>query len=203
MIKNVIFDFGRVLVDFNPRYIVAPYVDSEEDEVLLAEVLFDRIYWDRLDMGDITDEEVIRLASERLPERLKSVVSEAYYNWIYRLPPIKGMWELVSEIKQKYGVKVYLISDISKYFASHRSHFSVLDEMEECVFSATVGLTKPNPEIFEYLLEKANIRAEESVFIDDSPRNIDGAASVGIVGYLFDGDSARLKTYLENLLLAD
>ena len=138
MIKNVIFDFGRVLVDFSPRYVVSPFVDSEEDERLLAEVLFDRLYGDRLDAGTITDEEVVRLASERLPDRLKSVASLAYYNWIYRLPPIPGMWELVTSIKQKYGVRTYLISDISRYFASHRDEFAVLGSCDcKCVHRVT------------------------------------------------------------------
>ena len=59
MIKNVVFDFGQVLVHFQPAYMVGKYVTDEADAKLLKEVLFDRLYWDKLDAGTITDEEAV------------------------------------------------------------------------------------------------------------------------------------------------
>ena len=59
MIKNLVFDFGNVLVRYEPEYMVSQYVSDPEDKRLLAEVLFDRLYWDALDEGTITDEEVV------------------------------------------------------------------------------------------------------------------------------------------------
>ena len=56
-VKNVVFDFGQVLVHFDPSYMVGRYVSDEEDAALIAEVLFDRLYWDRLDAGTISDAE--------------------------------------------------------------------------------------------------------------------------------------------------
>ncbi|MBO5092626.1 MAG: HAD family phosphatase, partial [Clostridia bacterium] len=58
-IKNVVFDFGQVLVYFQPSYMVGAYVSDEADKALIEEVVFDRLYWDRLDSGDISDEEVV------------------------------------------------------------------------------------------------------------------------------------------------
>ena len=59
MIKNVVFDFGQVLVRFEPSYMVGQYVSDPIDAKLLEEVVFDRLYWDRLDAGTISNEEVI------------------------------------------------------------------------------------------------------------------------------------------------
>jgi putative hydrolase of the HAD superfamily len=59
MIKNFIFDFGKVMVHFEPEYMVGKYVDDADDAKLLGEVIFDRLYWDKLDAGTITDEQVI------------------------------------------------------------------------------------------------------------------------------------------------
>ena len=95
MIKNVVFDFGKVMVHFEPRYMVEQYVTESEDVALLEEVLFDRLYWDRADAGTITDEEVIAACKTRLPERLHAVAERIYWNWIYHLPEIDGMRMLV------------------------------------------------------------------------------------------------------------
>ena len=80
MIKNVVFDFGQVLVHFIPADMVEKYVTDPADSALLQEVVFDRLYWDKLDAGTITDEEVLTAVQARLPERLWSVACEIYVN---------------------------------------------------------------------------------------------------------------------------
>ena len=200
MIKNVVFDFGQVMVRFEPSYMVGRYVCDKDDAALLEEVVFDRLYWDKLDSADISDDEVISACCERLPERLWQVAEKIYFEWIYNLPEIDGMRELVRYIKKTYGVRVLLLSNISKYFAEHADEIDVLREFETCVFSAVIGMIKPNADIFEYVCEKYVILADETVFVDDNPNNIKGAQSVGITGYLFDGDADKLKAYLDGVL---
>ena len=53
-------------------------------------------------------------------------------------------------------------------------------------------MVKPNKEIFEHLLGKYNLNADECLFIDDSEKNIEGAKALGINGYLFDGNAVKL-----------
>ena len=67
-IKTVVFDFGQVMVHFEPSYMVSKYVSDKNDAELLKTVIFDRLYWDRLDEGTITDYEVISECKKRLPE---------------------------------------------------------------------------------------------------------------------------------------
>ena len=201
MIKNVVFDFGMVLVRFQPDYMVRRYINEPEEDVeLLREVIFDRLYWDRLDAGSISDEEVMAGVKTRIPERLWSVAESIYYNWIYNIPEIDGMRELVSYIKERYGVRVLLLSNISEYFADHADEIDILKLLDKCIFSAVCGCVKPNREIFEYLCSSCGINAQETVFIDDSEKNIVGAENYGIRGYLFDGDVERLRAYLDSQL---
>ncbi len=200
MIKNVVFDFGNVLIKYEPRYIVRKYVTDEHDARLLEEVVFDRLYWDRLDDGGITDEELMARACERLPERLHGIAHTVYYNWVHNLPPVDGMWELAARIKREYGVRLYLLSNISTYFARFESEFAVLAEMEKCIYSACVGHVKPNADMFEYLCSACDILPSETLFIDDNAGNIAGAVKFGIQGYLFDGDAQRLSSYLDGVL---
>lgn len=203
MIKNVVFDFGQVLVHFEPEYMVKKYVRDEADAKLLETVLFDRLYWDALDAGTIRDEEVIAAGRTRIPERLWEIAETIYYNWIYNIPEIEGMRELVVYIRERYGVRLFLLSNISEYFANHRSEIPVLSEFEHCVFSAVVGKVKPNRDIFEHLCAVCDILPAETVFVDDNTKNIAAANAFGITGYLFDGNVEKLKTYLDEILAYD
>lgn len=199
-IKNVVFDFGQVLVYFQPSYMVGAYVSDEEDKALIEEVVFDRLYWDRLDSGDISDEEVVSAIKTRLPERLWDVSEKIYYSWIYNIPEIEGMSELIDRIKNRYNVKVYLLSNISNYFASHSEEIPILKKLDGCVFSAPIGIVKPNREIFEHLCKAYKLSPEETLFIDDRADNIEGAIRCGLKGYIFDGDVNRLRDYLDSIL---
>ena len=195
MIKNVVFDFGQVLVRFEPMYMTRQYIKDDADAALVADILFDRVYWDRLDAGTISDEEVVRLSCSRLPERLHESVEKVYYNWIYNLPEIEGMRDIIISLK-KAGKRIYLLSNISEYFAAHADEIPILKEIEKCIFSAVAGHVKPNKDMFEYLCTECKISPSETLFIDDNEKNIAGARDYGISAYLFDGNSQKLKAYL-------
>ena len=86
MYNNIIFDFGQALVRFDPLYMTSQYVKNTGDIKTVASVVFDRLYWDRLDEGTISDAEVISAICERLPDRLKANAVKVYENWIYNIP---------------------------------------------------------------------------------------------------------------------
>lgn len=200
MIKNVIFDFGQVLIHFDPKYMVERYVKDEADSKLLQEVIFDRLYWDKLDAGTISDDAVVESCKQRLPQRLHNAVVDIYYNWIYNIPEIDGMRDVIAFVKEKLCARTFLLSNICTYFAELADEISILKELEGCVYSAVCGYTKPSKEIFEHICNKYNLIPSETLFIDDSKKNIDGAIAYGINGYLFDGDAKKLKEYLETLV---
>ena len=198
-IKNVVFDFGQVLVHFEPRYMVECYVKDEPDASLLTEVVFDRAYWDKLDAGTITDEEVLELCHARLPERLWAVADKIYYNWIYNIPEIDKMSDLIDTLRDKYGKRIFLLSNISNYFASHSGEIPILSKINKCIFSAPIGIVKPSHAIFEHLCTECGILPEESIFVDDNFANISSAKEFGLNTYRFDGDVCALRAYFDKL----
>ena len=197
MIKQILFDFGNVLVRFDPDHMTAPYVQDTADRALVAEVVFDRLYWRQLDAGTISDEEVVRAVRSRLPARLQDVAEETYRSWFRHLPETDGMDALLRELHRRYPL--YLLSNISRGFAAYARNVPILRQFDACIFSAVCGHTKPNADMFSYACETLAILPEETLFIDDSPKNIAGAEAYGIRGYLFDGDVQRLRAYLNAL----
>jgi putative hydrolase of the HAD superfamily len=199
MIKNYIFDFGNVLARFNPDELTEIYVKDEAYRKTVSEIVFDRLYWDRLDDGSITDDEVKQAFCKRLPKELHESACLVYDGWVGLKTPINGMQKLVADIKAQGG-KLYLLSNISIGFAENYHKNSWVNELfslfDGLVFSGPIGIVKPDRKIFEHLLKLYNLKAEECIFIDDSLKNVVGAENVGIKGYLFDGDADKLRKEL-------
>ena len=178
----------------------AKYIDNREDEEAICEVLFDRLYWDALDDGTITDEEIIEASKKRLPERFHAILPKIYYNWIYNLPEVEGMNALVARLRSRYGVGLYLLSNISEYFADNDEEIRALRLFDKCFFSAKMGLIKPDPEIFLAVCRDLSIKPEETLFVDDNAKNTEGARKAGLMTYLFDGDAKKLERYIDGAM---
>lgn len=203
MIKAYIFDFGNVLSQFYPEKLTAPYVSDEGERKYLAGVVFSRKIWEKLDDGSYSDEDAKREICKELPEDKHEIAERIYDGWIDNMIPVPGMTELVSEIADRGEKRLYLLSNINTGFASKYGNTpwikKLLDRFDGLVFSGKLGIVKPSREIFEYLLGKYGLSADECVFIDDSEHNVLGARAVGINAYLFDGDAEKLRKYLEEL----
>jgi putative hydrolase of the HAD superfamily len=171
------------------------YVKDEADVSLLKDIIFDRKYWDKLDAGTITDEAVVSDIKTRIPERLYELAEKVYYGWIYNIPTVNGMEEIVIKLKEK-GINLCILSNISKYFVQHYTEVPVLKHFDKFVFSSTCAKVKPNTDIFEYALAKYGFTGNETLFVDDRLDNVQGAEKTGITGYVFDGDAQKLNDYL-------
>lgn len=199
MVKAVIFDFGQVLVHFDPEYILGEAISDAEDRKKAAEVLFSRKYWDRMDDGTLSEAELCREALPLIEEKYRASAEYAIMHWYERLPEWEGMREVLSELKEG-GVPVFLISNISRGFAEHSGEIPILSFIDCAVFSAVSGCTKPSYEIFELACRRFGYPKEECVFIDDSEKNIKGAEAFGLNTILFDGDALALRDRLSRLM---
>lgn len=202
MTENVIFDFGQVLCRFEPEAIVSSLCPeaTESEREILCRVAFDRRFWDRLDRGE-ENAEVLPDICAALPESLSGYAGRILDGWIRVLPEIPGMRVLVSRLISA-GVRVYLLSDISRHFARHAGEIPMLHGFSGMVFSGECGYTKPSDEIFRILITKYGIDPVKSVFIDDKQANVDGAACAGISGFRFMGDAGGVYDFLKDKIPA-
>ena len=72
----------------------------------------------------------------------------------------------------------------------------IICDFDGLVMSGALGITKPTPEIFNYLLKTYDLNPAECIFIDDRADNVEGARAVGMAGYQFDGDAQKLAAFL-------
>ena len=200
MIDYVIFDFGRVIVDFDETKMTRAYVKDEALVPLVRDTVFDRKYWDLLDLGTISDDEVKAGIASRLSEPLTCAAYDVYDNWIAHVDILDGIEDAILTAKAR-AKGIYLLSNISPQFVEnyhrHPTLARILSHFDGLVFSGVLHMVKPDARIFNYLLDTYGVPPEKALFIDDSQKNIDGARAVGIQPYLFDGDTQKLKNFLE------
>ncbi len=196
MIRNIIFDMGQVLIYFSPElYINRLGVPEEDGEILLREV-FRRVEWVRLDHGTISEAEAVEAICRRVPPRLHKAVEELVFRWWARpLNPVPGMKELVAEIKE-LGYGIYLLSNANIQQCKYHDRIPGTEYFDGRIVSAECKLIKPQREIYQLLLDTYNLQAQECLFIDDSPLNVEGAYCAGIRGIVFDDDLPRLRQEL-------
>lgn len=199
MITTVIFDYGNTLARYDQNELARAYADTEEDATLLGDVVFSRYYWDRLDEGTLSDEEWIADSQRRLPARLHEKAALVAKTWHHALPIIDGMAEIVDFLHRR-GIKLYLLSNISNSFDERKGEIDILKGFDGYLCSATVGVVKPDPRIYEILISRYDLATDSCLFIDDRQDNLDAAAAFGIHTYLFDGDATRLRAYLDTVL---
>ncbi len=200
MKKYLIFDLGEVMVRFSPIDMCRKFIQDENEAKLVCDVLFDRLYWDRLDAGTIDNSELLAEVKKRLPERLFRVAEKIYDSWFLSLPEIPGMRELALELKEKYSLSLALLSNVGKAVSEHESEISILNIFDKKFYSAVIGYTKPSREIYDYVCTFCGISPSEAIFVDDNEKNVRAAESFGIKSIRFTGDVGKLKSTLIEIL---
>lgn len=192
MIKNIVFDMGNVLINFNQRHFIERegITDPADAELLMRE-LFLSIEWSMMDWGALTEDECEARILPRLPERLHEVARNMIYRWNEPPEPIPGMAALIRDCKAK-GMRIYLLSNATERLYSYFETIPGHECFDGLVVSATEKCVKPMPEIYHSLLDKFGLKAEECLFVDDIPINVSGAVLCGLQGHVFDGDTEKL-----------
>jgi len=178
-IKAIIFDFGNVLLEWDPRYVYQRFFpnDPESMEHFLREVRF--MDWNLLQDKGRPFVEGVAVLSREFPHY--SHLIQAYHDhWIDSLgPSIAGTVQILQQLKQA-GHKLYGLSNWSaETFPYARAKHDFFDLLDDMVISGEVGHVKPDPEIFQILLDKIRRPAKECLFIDDALPNIQQAQKLG------------------------
>lgn len=195
MIKNIVFDLGNVLLDFNPDIYLEKLGYSGKIKENLKSAIFETKEWLLLDRGSITEKEAIKKWKESNPS-LKKEIEKIIFGWEKILKVKKDSLEILKKLADK-DYNLYVLSNFhQKAFDYITEKYDFLNYFEGKIISAKVKMIKPEAEIYEHLLNKFDLKAAETLFIDDSKENIEAALKQGIRVIHFE-DAVNLERELK------
>lgn len=183
--KNVIFDFGNVLVKWEPEKIYAEFFGDEAKAWWFLRHITDLDWRQRIDAGE-SQELCIRQLQAQHPDYRETI--EIYRShWREMLTgEMPGMREVVLRLKQLTAV--YGLTNWSmETFPEARERFGILQLIDRYVVSGAERLVKPDPRLFQVLIDRYGLQAKECIFIDDNPTNVEAACRMGMEGIVFEG----------------
>ena len=163
----------------------------------IAKATFQSPVWDERDRGLYEEDVYLKQFQELDPEDAEDIekVIRGTGGTIHKRP-YADTW--VKYLKSK-GYHLYILSNYASYMIDHtKKELTFRKEMDGEVFSCYVNQLKPEPEIYQTILDKYQLKPEESVFIDDRPENCQGAQKQGIHTICF-GDFKQVAADLEKL----
>ena len=185
MYKNIIFDFGGVVVQFNPKDFLMDHFMNKRAEEIVYELTFGSQEWQDLDRGIITREEGNAAMLE----------NAARVNRVFEVQTVIDEWPAILRTKESTvhtmqklkaaGYRLYYLTNIPADIMDElrqREWFSLFDGG---VASCDVHLCKPEPTIYTTLMQTCNLAYDESIFIDDNKVNAQAAYNLGITGILY------------------
>jgi HAD superfamily hydrolase (TIGR01509 family) len=198
MIRNIIFDLGNVLISFVP----SEYLKKKNYPLPIQTRILNDIFrseeWKQLDNGNITVAEAIDSIS--LKSALKREEIALIFNFRTDIMfPLDDNVRLLPELK-KQGFRLYYLSNFPlDSFEEVRNDYYFFRYFDGGIISSEVKLSKPDPEIYKYILSAYALNKDECLYIDDIEENIRAAESVGIQSLLTNG-SPKISAELEEKL---
>ncbi len=202
MSRHLIFDFGAVVFRWQPIDLLQQVLPDHAPDAEAARALADRIFkgytgaWGRFDHGTIEIPELIDalVAQSGLPaaalQRLVDTIPSA-------LEPLPDTVAWLDRLRTA-GHRLFYLSNMPAPFADHlEASHAFLRHFESGVFSGRVQLAKPDAAIFRLALDRFGVAAEDSIFLDDHPANVDAARALGLHAVLFENVAqaeAELRT---------
>ena len=194
-IDTVVFDLGGVLIDWDPRYVLADGDGSSVDELVVA---LDIDGAQRaLDLGTPIDQ-VHATWRETYAEHAEHV--DRYFGDWHRTVAgaLDDVIPILAELRD-HGLGLYALSNFSsELFRQVRHQFEFLAWFDGLLISGDEGVVKPDPAIYTLLLERFGLTAERTVFIDDRVENVEAARAAGLAGLHFVS-APRLRADLSQL----
>jgi len=194
----IIFDFGGVLLEWDPRLLYRKFFDGDQQamENFLEEVQF--FEWNHQQDAGRPFAEAIEDLCSQYPHHCDLI--RAYHTHFEETVagPIQGTVEILAALKDR-GYTLFALSNWAcETFLRIRDGYPFLGWFESTVISGDVGLAKPDPRIFQVLLDRIQRPADSCLFIDDSAANIAVARQLGFQIIHFQSP-AQLKAELEQL----
>jgi putative hydrolase of the HAD superfamily len=192
-IRNIIFDFGGVIINIDPERLVKALVQKGIDNVLeIHQYLVEKDVYNNLETGKITADQFRDAIRSQIKISQSDEEIDADWNSIILDIP-ESRVKLIEKLADHYNL--YLLSNTNiihynfynRYFSETYGYENLASLFKKAYFSHEMGVRKPDPEIYRIVLRDSKLVAEETMFIDDNKENIIAANEMGIKGFHLDG----------------
>lgn len=180
----VIFDLGGVVVQWQPRTVVAQFTADPALRAALLANVFEHPDWAEIDRGALDESTAIARMQARLPladgeyEKLLEAADAS-------LTPIPPTLSLIKRLRA-LGVPLFVLSNMPvARFDMLRARYDFWDSFRDFVISGAIGLLKPQQEIFEYALSRFACHPATTIFVDDHAANVAAAQRLGLRTLLY------------------
>lgn len=198
MIKQILFDCAGVLTHMNFRGTMLRLSGSEEiADSFVAKLWLPGSPWHLYDKGELNSQQIVEELVKYLPEELHPHLETIVKYFPDMFPPMEGMEELVDELHDN-GYPCYLLSNFPERFTDMPARTPVLRKLDGMVVSYQIKMLKPDPAIFHKAADILGIDPGQTLFIDDSLPNVEGAKKAGMEAYHFTSP-ADLKACFRQL----
>jgi 2-haloacid dehalogenase len=198
-INTIVFDLGGVLIDWNPRYLYRKIFDDEEKVSWFLNNICTSEWNEKQDRGRPFGE-ATEMLLERYPD-WETLIRAWYDRWHETISgPIPGTVDVLRRLKNQGSHRLLALTNWSaETFPWTLAHFEFLHWFEGIVVSGTEQVCKPDPRIYNILLERYALTPEQSLFIDDNLANVTVARSVGLQVHHFQSaaDLSQALTEME------
>ncbi len=185
MIKNIVFDLGRVLIDWEAKKYLKSFGYDDETVDKLNKIIFTSEEWLDCDKGIYErNTDLVEILSKKYPEHAEKIEKILTKDWVKILKLKEDSSEYLITLKHQ-GFKIYILSNLSKESYDHNSQYEFFKYIDGGIYSFESKKIKPDPEIYIELLEKYNLIPEETIFIDDVKENVSVANNLKINGIIF------------------
>lgn len=193
MIKNLVFDLGNVLIEWNSEKILTSFEPEKKRRQLLRQVIFESGVWHQTDKGELSLKEACDEVLAQLDDSYHPAVQNIFYNWYEVVEVYSGLQEQI-RLWAEQGYRIYILSTTCEIFyrIEKAGLLPIFPLLSGYILSSEVGVVKPEPEIYQKLLKKYRIEPTESVFIDDIQANLDTAAELGFETILAEKESDNI-----------
>ena len=183
MIKNIIFDLGNVIINYNQKKIINNFTEKEEEIKYIYDEIFHAPEWTLMDLGDITNEEAIEIINKRNEFKYGKLTQEFLQEW-YKKQPINRDIVEIAKILKNNGYNLFVLSNMANQTYEYFKNDEFFSLCTGIVISAHEHVKKPDEKVYRLLLNRYNLNAEECLFIDDddSGKNYETANKIGIKG---------------------
>ena len=198
-LRTIVFDFGGVLIDWNPTYLYEKVFDEESEMLHFLEHVC-MPDWNILQDAGRPLAEATRILQEEHP-RYHDEIAMFYGRWEEMLGgTIDANVKLIKPLKKKY--KVYCLTNWSaETIPIAMERYDFFEELDGIVVSGEERLIKPDPAFYQVLLDRYSLKPEESLFIDDNAANIETARQMGFHTMHYTGEEELEEWLRKNDIL--